>query len=259
MKKLFFIIFLIFLPPFSQRGGRGVIWAQNISSGVAQYVKLDPNTQDGMVVCTSDTGNLVCNRASDPNMIGVVSLSPAASFGVASPPFDSFPVINNGKAYVLVSGENGSIKSGDFITSSSTSGLAVKAIKSGYVLGLAVDSFSGNTVSDTGKILVNIAVRPAVLSTKAGTNLILLIKQGMETAFLTPISSLRYIVAGIIAILSIGYGLSHFGKLAKSGVEAVGRNPLAAKAIQMSVFFNVILTVSVIGLGVAVAYLILSL
>lgn len=237
----------------------GVVMAAEISSGVAQYVKLPASTPDGAVVCSDQNGYKLCNSGYDPSMAGVVTLSPAVSFGSASPDAGTIPVVTTGKAYVRVSGANGPISSGEFVTSSTTAGLGTRALKSGYTLGTAVESFHGTTASDQGKILVNLAVRPAVLSAGASNNLIEMVKQGMESAFMTPLSAMRYVVAGILVIISVGYGLSHFGRLAKSGVEAVGRNPLASRAIQLSVLFNVILTVGIIAVGVIIAYLVLSL
>jgi len=169
------------------------------------------------------------------------------------------PILDSGKAYVLVSGENGGLKSGDFITSSEIAGVAVKALKSGYVLGTAIEDWEPVNPSNTTSLLISVSIKPSVLSTSASSNLIELSKQGLESVFMTPLSALRYIVAGAILIISVSFGLSHFGKLAKSGVEAVGRNPLASRAIQLSVFFNVVLTVGIILMGVAVAYLTLIL
>jgi len=237
----------------------GVVVAAEVSSGVAQYVHLPQEVSDGMVVCSSTNGYNLCQTGYDPNMTGVVTLSPAVAFGEATPSAGMVPMVSNGKAYVLVSGENGAIVAGDFVTSSTQTGIAVKGMKSGYVLGTAAEPFNGTSRDQKETILVNIGVRPAVLTGGASNNLIEMVKQGMESAFLTPLSSMRYIVAGILVILSVGYGLAHFGKLAKSGVEAVGRNPLASRAIQLSVLFNVVLTVGIIGVGVIIAYLVLSL
>lgn len=258
MKMVFGIIFtslfiwtVIVLPT--------TIFAQNIGSGVAQYINVSGSSRDAQVICASDTGNTLCTKGYDPSMAGVISMSPAATFGSASPSAGLVPIIASGNAYVEVTGANGAIVPGDFVTSSETAGVAVKAMKSGYVLGTAVTGFSGATAQDTGKILVAIGVRPAVLSAGARSNLVEMVRQGMESAFLTPLSSLRYVVAGILVIISVAYGLSHFGKLATSGVQAVGRNPLASKAIELSVLFNVVLTIGVIGVGVGIAFLVLSL
>jgi len=48
-------------------------------------------------------------------------------------------VITEGVTYVKYNSENGLIKKGDLITSSSTKGTAMKAIKSGIILGIALE------------------------------------------------------------------------------------------------------------------------
>jgi F0F1-type ATP synthase membrane subunit c/vacuolar-type H+-ATPase subunit K len=50
-----------------------------------------------------------------------------------------------------------------------------------------------------------------------------------------------------------------FGKVARSGVEAVGRNPLAKTSILTGVLFNISIGAVIILSGVGVAYLIIKL
>lgn len=234
------------------------ILAVDNSSGVAQDIYLSGEIKDGLVICSGDTGNHPCASGYDPSMIGVVSLTPSVSVGAATPSAGSTPLVSSGKARVLVTNTTGNIQVGDLVTSSENPGLATKMQKSGYALGTAMQSFEPSGENQTGYITVSIDIRPAILNSKAGSNLIELVKQGLESTFLTPLSSLRYIVAAIIIIFTLVFGLSHFGRLAKSGVEAVGRNPLASRAIQLSVLFNVFLTIGIIGIGLFVAYLVLS-
>jgi len=61
----------------------GQVLAADVSSGISQYIAVSGEAVDGAVICTDETGNSPCTRAYDPNMIGVVSLSPAVSFQVA--------------------------------------------------------------------------------------------------------------------------------------------------------------------------------
>lgn len=234
----------------------GHVRAEDVSSGVAQSMLVNGETQNGTLVCTRDNTTTPCAYPYDPNMSGVMSIAPAVAFESTEPQQGYVPVVASGKAYVRVSTRDGNITAGDYLTSSDMPGVAVKARKSGYVLGTALQAYDQHS---EGIILASISVRPAVLSTNANNNLVEMIRQGMEAAFMTPLSAMRYVVAGIIVILSVGFGFAHFGRLAKSGVEAVGRNPLASRAIQLSVLFNVVLTVGVIGVGLGIAYLVLSL
>lgn len=235
------------------------VYANEAASGVATSIKLGDEIKDGQVICTNEDGNIPCERGYDSNMIGIVNLAPAVSLETETPQEGYAPIVNSGETLVIVNGANGDIKNGDFVTSSETSGEAAKALKSGYVLGTALESFSPSKEDDTKSILVAINIRPVVLSQGASDNLLELVKQGVESAFLTPLSSLRYIVAAIVVIISVWYGFRQFGKVAQSGVEAVGRNPLASRAIQFSVFFNVLLTLGIIAVGLIIAYLVLVL
>lgn len=237
----------------------GVVMAAEMSSGVAQFVSIPGEIRDGMVVCAVGAVNTPCERGYDPNMIGVVTLSPAVSFGTENPAVDMSPIVAAGQAYVLVSGSGGEIKVGDFVTSSIQPGVAEKAIKSGYVLGSVVEAWVPQSAEEIKPILVSLAIKPAVLSVGASSNLIEMIKQGVEAAFLSPLSALRYVAAAIIVIAASIAAFVYFGKVAKSGVDAVGRNPLASKAIAMSVMLNVGLTIVIMGVGVGIAYLILTL
>lgn len=230
--------------------------AQVNSSGVAISAAVSGETFDGGIVC-SDLANLYssCKKEYDPNMYGVITLTPGLSFD--SGQAGSVPVVSAGSVYVVVSSLNGDIKKGDYVTSSKTPGVGQLAKKSGYVLGVALEDYSSPDIQATGKILLNINAKPAVLTAGASANLFQLIKDGVEGAFESPLSALRYIVAGILAVISFVFGFLHFGRMAKSGVEAIGRNPLAAKTIQFGIMLNVLIAIVIVGAGLGIAYIVL--
>ena len=60
-----------------------------------------------------------------------------------------------------------------------------------------------------------------------------------------------------MVVASFVFGILHFGKMAKSGVEALGRNPLAAKTIQFGILLNVLIAIVIMALGLGIAYLVL--
>jgi hypothetical protein len=233
-------------------------WA-DVSTGVASALPFSgEHSPDGGIICQIEGQNRLCNADSDPNMTGVITESPAAMFDTEISRSGYLPVVTSGKAYVLVSTENGAISVGDYLTSSKIhEGVAVKAMKSGFVMGVAMSAYDNPDPTQYGKVLVVLGIKPAILSSKAGDNLIELIKQGMESAFMTPLSALRYVVASILVIGSIGFGFVHFAQIAKKGVEAVGRNPLASKAINLSILMNISLTLSIVLGGLFISYLIL--
>jgi len=227
------------------------------SSAMAIPVPFDGEPKDGSVLCTTSSGYKLCDRAYDPSAFGVVSLMPAVSFELDGGSNGTAPVMSAGKTFVLISSANGSIKKGDYVTTSTQPGIAQKAMKSGYVLGTALEDFNETDPLRTGKILISVSIRPTVLSKGAGENLLDLIKEGVDAAFLSPLASLRYIVAAVVVASSVIMGFIYFGRVARSGVEAIGRNPLAGKRIQASVVINVFLTLIIMGGGVLIAYMVL--
>ena len=229
--------------------------AYDLSSGVALSVPVIGEIADSSVLCSTEQGNTLCTKEYDPNMLGVVTTQAAISLEPTTPQFNAASVVSGGKTNVKVSNESGAIKAGDYLTSSSKPGLAKKALKSGYVLGIALQDLPED--QSEGQIMVSIAIKPAVLSTGAGENLMDLIREGVQGAFLSPLSALRYIVASILVIATIVFAFLHFGKMAKSGVEAIGRNPLASGNIQAGLLINVVLSMFIIAVGVLVAYLVL--
>lgn len=232
-------------------------YAQNNSSGFAVTIPVSgTNIFDGAIVCSTDKGYALCEKAYNPNMYGVVNLSPSIYFDNSS--VGSYPVVSNGKAYILVKGGPDPIKIGDYITSSDSLGIGQKSQKSGFVMGSAMEEYTETDNSKTKKILVSIGIKPAVLSGQAGTNLIEMIKEGVDGAFLSPLSALRYVVSGVIVISTVLFAMLHFGKIAKSGVEALGRNPLAGRMIQFGILLNVLMTIVIMASGLAIGFLILK-
>lgn len=247
--SLFAICCLLYAAPLAQ--------AQESATGVAVPLPVAGEFEDGTVLCSTEAGNLPCERTYDPSTFGVLVLNPAASFELDTADPDMQQVMTSGKAFVLVTGAAGPIKKGDFVTSSTAKGRAQKASKSGYVLGMAMEDFDETGADKNGKILLNISIRPAILSSGAGANLLDLLKSGVDAAFMTPMAALRYTIAAIVVGSSVIFGFMYFGKTARSSVEAIGRNPLASKRIQLGVLINILMTVLIMGGGLGIAYLIL--
>lgn len=222
----------------------------NTAFGIANSTAITGEVKDGMVICSTTTGSAPCVGNYDPGMLGVVSLNPAVSFQPVSgsSPAGEYSVITSGKAYVLVTG---TVKVGDYLTSSKTAGVAQKAAKNGFVLGEALEDSSG------GLIQANIDVRPLILNAGAAANIFQIVKEGVDALFLTPFAMLKYVVAGIIVIATTIFGLINFGKVIKGGVEAIGRNPLAKGTIQFNILMNVVLSIVIIAAGVGIAYAVL--
>ncbi len=94
------------------------------------------------------------NHAYDHRLVGVYSESPGLRLSQKDATIDGIPAIPValvGRVPVRVSTESGVIQAGDSLTSSSVPGVAMKATRSGMVVGRAMEGYSGEGV---GKILV---------------------------------------------------------------------------------------------------------
>ncbi len=252
MKKIFYLfpaIILFFI--FSETAA-----AQISTQGVAISTPVAGDIFEGAVIC-SDVSNIynLCSKSYDPKMYGVVAQNPGVVF--LSSNINAKPVISFGNAAVAVSTAKGTISKGDYLTSSETPGVAVKADQSGYVLGIALEDYNDSDIKNRGLIQMNIGIRPAALTQGAGNNLIQTIKSGVGGFFDSPISALRYVVAALITITSFAFGFLHFGRMAKSGVEALGRNPLASRTINFGILLNVVIALVLMSVGLGVSYMIL--
>ena len=62
-----------------------------------------------------------------------------------------------------------------------------------------------------------------------------------------------------MVLIAFTLGMIYFGRSSRAGIEAIGRNPLAKRVIQFTVFMNIVLTIVIVIVGLAIAYLILIL
>lgn len=170
-----------------------------------------------------------------------------------------FLLATEGETEIIVSNINGQIRKGDYITSSEIPGVGVKATESGYVVGIALEDFVTQNDEEQGIIMVRVDIKPWFRSTKAGTNLLSALRSGLESPFISPLISLRYVLAALVVGASFIIGFTSFGKISGSSVEALGRNPLAGTSIKRVVFFNFLMTFLIMVSGLMLAYFILIL
>lgn len=208
---------------------------------------------DGDVVCSSKEGYVLCSEEYSQEMFGVVDENPALAFG--SDVEESVFVVSSGVARVRVKNTNGGIAEGDLVTSSTQAGVGQLAVNNGYVLGTALGSLEG----DEGVIPISLKIHPTTSLSDAGTNLWETLKKGLSAPILGPVATLRYLLAAVMVAGSFGLAFFYFGRMAKAGLEAVGRNPLARGSIMVMVTFNIMVSIAIAAAGVGVAYLILIL
>src|SRR3989338_2684520 len=234
-------------------------YAQSKSVGTAISIPIiDNDVADGSIIASTPKGYGLTATAYDSNMYGIYTQSPSIFLQNTSDP-QTKPVTTMGKANVLVSSINGDIKKNDFITTSTIAGIGQKATRNGMVLGTAMDDYSNSNQKIAEKILV--AVNPHFNASFADTktNVLEVLRNASDPTTLTPTTSLRYVVAAGIVLVSFAIGFIYFGRVTSSGVEALGRNPLASRTIQLSLVFNLVLMIVIILVGLGIGYMILIL
>ena len=153
----------------------------------------DVSLEPGTVITLDQAGKVTATTSSyDSKAIGIVSTTPYQTMGA-----DNFPgatkVALSGRVPTKVSTENGPIKVGDYLTSSSTPGVAMKAARAGQTIGKALEDYTGNgvgkilvfaslTYADPQNVLANLTVGPdgSLLTPKLGANQINLTGTGAK-------------------------------------------------------------------------------
>ena len=145
------------------------------------------------------------------------------------------------------------------ITTSINPGVGKLATRNGFVLGTAMEDYQGQDPNAIGEINVAINIHPAAGISGARGELLTVLREGLSAPLFEPLASLRYILAALILLLAFVLGFAYFGRVSRTGVEAIGRNPLASRVIQTSVVMHVLITIVIILIGFGMAYLILLL
>lgn len=97
----------------------------------------------------------VSGKSYDENIIGVYRTDTVAE--KVKMYFNYFPIVSSGITYVRYNSENGLIKKGDFIASSSEAGVGMKATQTGMVLGVALE----DAATESGLIKIRVLIQYA--------------------------------------------------------------------------------------------------
>lgn len=257
MKVLFFFFLFLSIPytlfPIS-------LFAQGFNVASTYQID-DPDIQNGDIIVSDGTLKRTSVTYSQKTF-GVYTTNPKLVIRDATS--SALPIIRLGDAIVNVTDYNGEIKKGDFITTSPVLGKGMKAGQSGYVLGIAIDdaAYSDQTVPVEGVNFrlgtVNTALRIEYAElTTARSNIKLF--SDLNAAFFRSVQdpekftlTIRYIIAGLVALLAFAIGFFYLARSISKAVEAIGRNPLARTAIITSVGLQVAATLigGVVTIGI---------
>jgi len=254
---------------------------QDISSGVTKSYDADPSVQIGMIVeLKVKAPNTVIPLPNNDlkGMLGVVIPQSSATIVLTPQKVTGQQVLvaTAGEYSVLVSNQNGPIKTGDYITISAIDGIGMKAGQDQLeVVGKAAGDFTGNAnvigsekLKDTtgkeqsvsiGRIPVDISVSHNPLFQKTVDYVPGFLAKIAVTVASHPVSVARiYLSCAVLAITAVLVGNMLYSGI-KSGMIAVGRNPLSKKSIMRSLVQTVIAGLIIFVAGVFAVYLLLKL
>lgn len=245
--------------------GTAYVAADSISRGF----KTKGDLQLGAVVAISknDSGSVELAPAGLPDRIYGVVISPSdAQLSIQNQ--DQQVLVANGGIYsVLVTADKGAISSGNYLSISSTDGVAAKASNSdSYILGRALQDFSGSnsTASKTsggasiGKIRAQIAPGKNPLTSSGGL-VPDSIRRLSEYIAGRRLSVLRIYMGVAIFLITIIVSFTLVWVGVRSGIIAIGRNPLSRHSIMRSLSQVIFSAAVVFFAGLTGMYLILRL
>ncbi len=235
-------------------------YAQAISSGATYTYKIDDTKAvDGDILTMSDKGLVRANTPYTGSIFGVVQNDAVIIIELLDE--GGQPVARSGIAKVNVTNANGPIKKGGLIAVSTTPGKGQRADKAGYVLGTALADMN----EATGQIPVALEIKSYDLSTtlnSATANRFLKSLDGILLASTEDPEKLsqlvRYVAAAIIVLGAFAISFFTFSKSMANSVEAIGRNPLAKNFIFSSLVINIVITVVVLGVALAAAFILIK-
>lgn len=255
-----FVVATLFVPQvMAQSGG--------LSLGIGQSIKVSgvSTVANGSIISFQNNQYQLSSEPYEKSMFGVSATNPAIEVSDGSSRNDPgvATVIRNGQVLVRVNGRNGAIVEGDRITSSDQPGVGMKAVKSGFVLGVAESAFTPSSETDEGLISVTLDIKFTFAEDTPGSERIAArLKDVVSLSTVSiaedPLQTLRYVVAGIVMIGGFAFAFFTFGRLARNGIEALGRNPLASRPIVAAMFFNILIALGIMLASLAAAYLIIS-
>jgi co-chaperonin GroES (HSP10) len=212
------------------------------------------------------------------SMLGVVI--PASDAAIVLTPDDAKSqqvlVARAGRFNVVVSNQNGPIKIGDYVTISSVNGIGMKAGENEeQVVGKAASDFTGTSnvigtvkLKDTtgkennialGRVMVDLKVSNNPLFQKSADYIPGFLSKVATTVANKPVSVARIYLCMALLVLSVAISSSMMYSGVRSGMIAVGRNPLSKKSIIKSLIQTLIAGLIVFVVGVLAVYLLLKL
>lgn len=258
-----------------------VFAAKAVAQNVTQGYQSETPLQKGIIVqLKKGDGSKVepLTQSSDASMLGVVVSASDSPVSLSSNGnMQQVFVANYGRYDVLVSNQNGPITTGDYITISSLNGVGMKAQPAQtVVLGKALAGFDGQTKVESsasltdslgnkktvtlGRIPVDISIsRNPLFEPETPPGVPRILEKAAQIVTDRPVGAVR-IYAGLgVLLLSIIIAGSILFAGVRSGMTAIGRNPLAKHSIVRNLITVTLIALIIITIGLLAVYLLLRL
>lgn len=250
-----------------------VVFAQSFTS--QGYKASSPITTGSLVSLDSTDYHLaqVSTQANRDSLLGVAVSSEQALVSL-SDKGSTVQVVTSGQASVLVSTANGNISVGDYLSISPISGVAMKAMTAGKVIGVAQQDYNDHSASkknvelttndgkkttvQVGTIAVKVLAQDWTPSDQPNSPLLNSLRSFLGSAVGKPVSNTQAIFSVAIILLAVLASATILYSSISSSIHSIGRNPLSKGIIRRSlvVMFGLSIIV-IVGAGMAV-YLILG-
>lgn len=251
------LTFIILVPSAFAQSAQDVQGAA--SFGVARMVEVKAKgVKDGTIITSTTDGPAPSTISYDSHVMGVVSRDAAIILSTSNST-NGVPIIATGRVYILVSSQGGPIKKGDLLTTSTIPGVAVKAVKDGYVLGSALEDFNNTNPKQVDTIAIDLDLHYFNSKPAFPGSLSDILKIALLPTKESPSPIFKYIVAGGVTLASFILTFLSFGRTAAKGVEALGRNPAASRIIHLGIILNIGICIAITVAGLTVSFLILRL
>lgn len=205
--------------------------------------------------------------ANSSNLVGVVQSNALVALDNSQ---QGVHVVINGTTPTFVSDVNGVIHAGDRIAISPLSGVGMKALVSGQVVGTAAADFDlstakAQTVTDRngGSRTVHIELLPVQVAvtyyvSPTSTFLPPFLQNFAQTVAGKPVSALRVLIASGLTLIGVISVVALIYSAVRSAILSIGRNPLASKEIRRGLSGITIIVVLLIIFTGLVADIILT-
>jgi hypothetical protein len=247
--------------------------AQTVTQGYGS----DEQLQRGMLVAVKedDASKVEALKYESLDRLKGVVVQPNDSPVTLSSEGQKIFVADNGNYEVLVSSENGPIKTGDYISISSLAGVGMKANESQtLVVGRALKNFDGtsDTVASSeiggepagnikfGRIPVAVSInRNPQLKIPEKDKIPDFVQKLSNAIADKPVSSIRiYMSLAVLLLTAVVAGITLYSGV-RSSVISIGRNPLSKGLIFKGMLQVVLLSVIIFITGLFGVYLLLKL